>query len=108
MHRWGKGVPVSSADKKSPGNAGDSSSISGLERYPGEGIGYPRQYSWASLVAQLVKNPPQCGRPEFKPWWGRFLGGGHSNPRQYSCLENPMDGGTWRSMGSQSPTPLSD
>ena len=32
--------------------------IPGLERSPGEGIGYPLQYSWASLVAQLVKNPP--------------------------------------------------
>ena len=32
--------------------------IPGLGRSPGEGIGYPLQYSWASLVAQLVKNPP--------------------------------------------------
>ena len=37
---------------------GDLDSISGLGRSPGEGIGYPFQYSWASLVAQLVKNPP--------------------------------------------------
>ena len=29
---------------------------------------------------------------------GRFPGGGHSYPRQYSCLENPMDGGTWRAV----------
>ena len=29
-----------------------------LERSAGEGIGYPLQYSWASLVTQLVKNPP--------------------------------------------------
>ena len=35
-------------------NRGDPSSIPGA----GEGIGYPLQYSWASLVAQLVKNPP--------------------------------------------------
>ena len=33
-------------------------SIPGLQRSTGEGIGYPLQYSWASLVAQLVKNPP--------------------------------------------------
>ena len=39
-------------------NAGDPGSISGLERSSGEGIGYPLQYSWASLVAQLVKNLP--------------------------------------------------
>ena len=32
--------------------------IPGLGRSPGEGIGYPRQYSWASLVAQMVKNLP--------------------------------------------------
>ena len=31
--------------------------IPGSGRSPGEGIGYPLQYSWASLVAQLVKNP---------------------------------------------------
>ena len=37
--------------------AGDPSSIPGLRRSPGEGIGYPLQYSWASLVAQKVKNP---------------------------------------------------
>ena len=30
----------------------------GSERSTGEGIGYPLQYSWSSLVAQLVKNPP--------------------------------------------------
>ena len=39
-------------------NAGDPDSIPGSGRSPGEGIGYPLQYSWASLVAQLVKNPP--------------------------------------------------
>ena len=38
--------------------AGDPSSIPGSGKSPGEGIGYPLQYSWASLVAQLVKNPP--------------------------------------------------
>ena len=40
-------------------NAGDPGWIPGLGRSPGEGIGYPLQYSWASLVAQLVKNPPE-------------------------------------------------
>ena len=37
---------------------GDPGSIPMLGRSPGEGISYPPQYSWASLVAQLVKNPP--------------------------------------------------
>ena len=47
-----------SADKESACNARDPSLIPGLGRSAGEGIGYPLQYSWASLVAQLVKNPP--------------------------------------------------
>ena len=47
-----------SVDKESTGNAGDPSSIPGSGRPPGEGIDHPLQYSWASLVAQLVKNPP--------------------------------------------------
>ena len=50
--------PASSAGKKSTCNAGDPSSISGLGKSTGEGIGYPFQYSWSSLVAQLVKNLP--------------------------------------------------
>ena len=53
-----QGFPHSSVVKESSHNAGDPSSIPGLGRSAGEGIGYPLQYSWASLVAQLVKNPP--------------------------------------------------
>ena len=45
-----------SAGKESACNAGDPGSISGLGSSPGEGIGYAFQYSWASLVVQLVKN----------------------------------------------------
>ena len=68
--RWGKvriqssfslkctGFPGSSAGKESACNAGNPGSIPGLERSTGEGIGYPLQCSWASLVTQLVKNPP--------------------------------------------------
>jgi len=41
-------------------------------RSPREGIGYPLQYSWASLVAQLVKNPPECRRPGFDSWVGKI------------------------------------
>ena len=47
-----------SAGKESACSAGDLGSISGLGRSPGEGIGYPLQYSWAHLVVQIVKNPP--------------------------------------------------
>ena len=39
-------------------SAGDGGSVFGSERPPREGIGNPAQYSWASLVAQLIKNPP--------------------------------------------------
>ena len=53
-----KGFPKSSVGKESVCNAGDPDSIPGSGRSPGEGIGYPLQCSWASLVAQLVKNPP--------------------------------------------------
>ena len=50
--------PGSSVGKESTCNAGDPSSIPGLGRSAGEGIGYPLQHSWASLVSQLVKNLP--------------------------------------------------
>jgi len=52
------GFPGNSAGKESACITGDPGLISGLGRSPGEGIGYPLQYSWASLVAQSVKNPP--------------------------------------------------
>ena len=52
------GFPGSSAGKESAFNTGNPSSILGSGRSAGEGIGYPLQYSWASPVAQLVKNPP--------------------------------------------------
>ena len=54
-------------------NAGDPGSIPGLGRSAGEEIGYPLQYSWASLMAQLVKKILlQCGRPGFDPWVGKI------------------------------------
>ena len=52
------GFPDSSVGKEFTCNAGDAGLIAGLGRSPGEGIGYPLQYSWASLVAQMVKNLP--------------------------------------------------
>ena len=61
--------PDSSVGKKSTYNAGDPGSIPGYGRSAGEGIGYPLQYSWASLVAQLVKNPPAM-----RETWVRSLG----------------------------------
>ena len=52
------GFPGGSDAKESACNEGDLSSIPGSGRSSGEGIDYPVQFSWASLVAQLVKNPP--------------------------------------------------
>ena len=50
--------PDNSVGKEYTCNAGDPSLIPGLGRSTKEGIGYPLQYSWASLVVQLVKNLP--------------------------------------------------
>ena len=52
------GFPESSVGKESACNAGDPGLVPGFERSAGEGIGYLVQYSWTSLVAQLVKNLP--------------------------------------------------
>ena len=64
--------PHSPVGKESACNAGDPSLNPGLGRSPGEGIGYPLQYSWASLVIHLVKNPPAVRRPGFSPWIGKI------------------------------------
>ena len=58
-----------SAGEESTCNAGDPSSIPGSGRFVGEGRGYPLQYSWASLVAQLIKN-----LPAMRETWVRSLG----------------------------------
>ena len=63
------GFPDSSVGKESACNAGDHGSIPGSGRSTGEGNGYPLQYSWASFVAQLVKNPPAMWET-----WVRSLG----------------------------------
>ena len=55
-YSWG--FPHSSVGKESTCNAGDPRLIPESGRYAGERIGYPLQYSWASFVAQLVKNLP--------------------------------------------------
>ena len=61
--------PGGSVGKESTCNAGDLGLIHGLGRSPGEGNGYPLQYSWLSLVAQLVKN-----LPAMKETWVQSLG----------------------------------
>ena len=63
FQKVGKGFPNSSLDKEPTCSAEDPSLIPRSGRYPEEGIGNPLQYSWASLVAQLVKNLPAMQRP---------------------------------------------
>ena len=82
--------PDSSIGKEPACNAGDPGSIPGLGRYAGEGRGYPLQYSWASLVAQLVKNPPAM-RETWVWSLGRCPGEGKGYPCQYSGRETSMD-----------------
>ena len=57
IYLWNR-IPHSSVGKESACNAGEPGLIPGSGRSPAEGIGYPLQYSWASLVAQLGKNLP--------------------------------------------------
>ena len=63
------GFPGSSAGKESARNAGVPGLSPGSGRSPGEGLGYPLQYSWASLLGQLVKNLPAMWET-----WVRCLG----------------------------------
>ena len=87
-----EGFHGSSVGKKSICSAGDPGLISGPGRSPGEGIGYPLQQSWASLMAQLVKNPPAM-----QDVWIRSLDWVDPLERrvddlcQYSGMENSTD-----------------
>ena len=81
--------PDSSADKKSTCNAGDPSWLPGSGRSTAERISCPLQYSWASLMVQLVKNLPAM----WETWvwslgWEDSPGEGNGYPLQYSGLEN--------------------
>ena len=57
-------------------------------------------YAWSSQAVLVVKNPPADAGDirdmGSSPGSGRSPGGGHGNPLQYSCLQNPMDRGAWR------------
>ena len=81
------GFPHSSVGRESACNAGDRGLIPGSGRSPGEGIGYTFQYSWASLVAQLVKNSPAM----LETWVGKIAWRRERLALQYSALENSMD-----------------
>ena len=86
--------PGGSEVKASARNVEDLGSIPGSGRSPGEGNGNPLQYSWASLVAQLVKESTcNVGDLGSIPGLGKSPGEGNGNPLQSSCLENPTGGG---------------
>ena len=104
------GFPDSSADKELVCNAGNSCLIPGLGRSPGEGICYPLQYSWASLVAQTVKNLPAT----WETWvqslgWEDPLEEGTATHSSILAWRIPMDKGAWwaRVHGATSWTQLS-
>ena len=90
------GFPGSSAGKESVCNAGDPSLIPALGRSPVEGIGFLLQYSWASLVAQMVTNLIIMWETWSSPWVGKIHWKSNRYPLQYSYLKNSMDKGTWR------------
>ena len=83
------GFSDSSVGKESTCNAGDPSSIPWWRRSPGEGIYYPVQYSWASLVAQRVKNLLAL----WETWVGKIPWRRKGYLLQYSGLETSID---WR------------
>ena len=93
---WGC-VPGSSTGKESASNAGDPGSIPGLGRSPGGGIGYPLQYSWASLVAQMVKNPPAMQETWVQSLgWEDSLEEGMATHFSILAWRIPMDRGAWQ------------
>ena len=106
------GFPGSSAGKESTCNSGDPCSSPGLEIFPGEGISYPLQYSRASLVAQMVKNPPAVQ----KAWvqslgWDGPLEEGMAARFSILAWRIPMDRGAWQTIvkgAAKSQTRLSD
>ena len=70
--------------------------IPGLGRSLGEGIGYPLQYSWASLVAQLVKNPPAMQETWVQSLgWEDPLEKGKVTQSSIPAWRIPMDIGAW-------------
>ena len=94
------GFPDSSVGKESTCNAGDPSLIPRLGRSIGEGIGYPLQYSWTSLLAQLVKNVP--AKQETWVWslgWEDPLEEGMAIHFSILAWRIPMDSGTWQAIG---------
>ena len=84
------------AGKETTCNAGDPSLIPGSGRAPGQGIGYPLQYSWASLVAQTVENPPAMQENWVQSLgWQDPLEEGIATYSSVLAGRIPMDRGAW-------------
>ena len=90
------GFPHGSVGKESTHNAGYPGLIPGRGRSPGERNGNPLQYSWSSLVAQMVKNLPAIRETWVLSLSERSPGEENDNPFQYSSLENPLDSAEWQ------------
>ena len=98
------GFPGSSTGKESACNAEDPGLIPGSGITPGEETDYPFQYSWASLVAQMLKNLPAM----WETWvqalgWEDPLEEGMATQSSIFAWTTPMDRGAWRApvQGSQ-------
>ena len=92
-----EGFPGSSAGKESACNAGDPSLISSSGRFAGEGIGYPLQYFWASLVAQLVKNLPAMWETKVRSLgWEDSQEEGMATHSSILAWRIHMDRGAWQ------------
>ena len=106
------GFPSSSAGKESTCNAGDPALIPRLGRYARERIGYLLQYSWASLVAQMVKNPPAMQESRVRTLgWEDPLEERMATHSSIHPWRIPMDRGAWWATGhgvAKSQTRLSD
>ena len=75
--------------------------IPGSGRSSGEGIGYPFQYSWASLVAQLVKNMPAMQETWVRSLgWEDLLEEGMATHSSILAWRIPMDRGAWKATQS--------
>ena len=78
-------------------NAGEPSSIPGSGRSPGEGLGYPLQYSWVSLVAQMIKNLPAMWETLVQSLgWEDPLEKGMGTHSSIFAWRIPMDRGAWQ------------
>ena len=82
--------------KNLPANAGDLGSIPGSGRSAAEGNGHPSQYSWASRMAQIVKNPPAMWKTCVQSLsWEDPLEEGLATHYSILVWKTPMDRGAW-------------